>query len=325
MHVLGLQGSPRKNSNTQYLLDIFLDAAARRGARTHRLDICKMDIQPCRELVVCEKKGFCPIKDEMRDVVYPLLRQAEIIVAASPVFFYNVTAQLKALIDRSQTLWARKYRLKLKDPYDATRQGFLLGVGATRGKQLFDGMQLTATYFFDAVAAAPAGSLTYREVEHPGDMAEHPTVHDDVEAAVAQLMDPLDNRTRVLFAGQQNAAATQMAEAFLQTMAGDRFDVSSGGNAPADEVPVAIRQAMAAAGIDIEFRQPRPLSKAIEEERPERIIRVGDDASVPAGAPVDDAPWDLPEFAEADPASAERLRDAVRDRVEAFIDVADMG
>ena len=322
MHILGLQGSPRKNSNTQYLLDIFLDAAARRGARTHRLDICNMDIKPCKELVVCEKKGFCPIKDEMRDVVYPLLRRAEIIVAASPVFFYNVTAQLKALIDRSQTLWARKYRLKLKDPYDATRKGILLGVGATRGKQLFDGMQLTATYFFDAVAAAPGRSLTYREVEHPGDMAEHPTVHEDVEAAVAELMAPLENRTQVLFAGAGNAAATQMAEAFLQTMAGDRFDVSSGGSEPADEVPKSIRQTMAAVGIDIEFRQPRQLSEAIEEERPARIIRVGNNAPVPDGAAVDGTPWELPEFDEADPASVERLRDAVRDRVQAFIDAA---
>ena len=48
----------------------------------------------------CEKKGFCPIDDDMPHEIYPLIRKADVIVVATPIFFYNTTAQMKALIDR---------------------------------------------------------------------------------------------------------------------------------------------------------------------------------------------------------------------------------
>ena len=104
MLVLGINGSPRKKSNSGYLLSTFLDEAEKLGARTHVVDVNKQNILPCRELIVCEKKGFCPIDDDMKTDVYTLLREADVIVPATPIFFYNATAQLKALIDRSQTL-----------------------------------------------------------------------------------------------------------------------------------------------------------------------------------------------------------------------------
>ena len=77
-----------------------------------------------------------------------LLREAEIVVVASPVFFYSVTSQLKALIDRSQTFWSRKYRFKLSDPLKKTRKGCYLSMGGSSGKQLFEGVDLVARYFF---------------------------------------------------------------------------------------------------------------------------------------------------------------------------------
>jgi multimeric flavodoxin WrbA len=159
MLVLGLQGSPRKKGNTNYLLSTFMDEAEKFGARTQVVDATHKNIIPCKEYIVCEKKGFCPIDDDMKDEIYPLLREADVIVLASPVFFYNVTAQLKALIDRSQTLWARKYKLNLTDPARNYRRGFLLSVGATKGKNLFEGIDLTAQYFFE-----PTGASKTREI-----------------------------------------------------------------------------------------------------------------------------------------------------------------
>ena len=130
MFFLGLQGSPRLKGNTRFLLSLFLAEAEKRGAQTHTVHIDKKNIQPCKEYTVCEKKGYCPIKDDMKHEIYALLRKADVVVAATPIFFYNFTAQFKALIDRCQTLWARKYKLKLKDPLHHTRKGFLLSVGA---------------------------------------------------------------------------------------------------------------------------------------------------------------------------------------------------
>ena len=105
MLVLGLQGSPRQDGNTAWLLNTFMEEAARTGARTHIIDADKDDIKPCKEYILCEKKGICPIKDDWHQTGYALLREADVIVAATPVFFYNMTAQLKGLVDRCQVFW----------------------------------------------------------------------------------------------------------------------------------------------------------------------------------------------------------------------------
>jgi arsenate reductase len=319
MLVLGLQGSPRKKSNTHFLLSTFLENAERLGARTHMVDVCRMDIQPCKELVVCEKKGTCPIKDDMTPVLYPLMREAEVIVAASPVFFYNVTAQLKALIDRSQTLWARKYRLKLKDPLAANRKGVLLAVGATRGKQLFDGLELTAQYFFDAVAARFEDRHLYREIEHPGDMAAHPTVHDDIARSVERIVAPLTRRRKLLVAAGDDMNGSHMAAAFLQAAAGDRFDVSCAGHgkpgAPSREA-IAV---MGEKGIDLGFRRARRLADALKEESPELTIGVDRPGGGDSGPPPVDVHWDIPAPPADDMDRMRLFRDAIEDRVTRFI------
>lgn len=165
MFILGLQGSPRRNGNTSHLMSLCMAEGERAGALTHTVEIDKRHILPCKEYLVCDKKGYCPIDDDMKHEIYALIRRADVIISASPVFFYNVTAQLKALMDRCQTFWARKYRLKLRDPGARMRRGAMLSVAATKGKALFDAVELTTQYFFDAVDAKYEGSLTYRGIE----------------------------------------------------------------------------------------------------------------------------------------------------------------
>ena len=175
MLVAGLQGSPRKKGNTDYLLDRFLEQAASLSAETVKIQVAQKNILPCIGCNSCMQTGQCVIQtDDMFAEIYPLLQKADIIVAATPVFFYGPSAQLKALIDRTQALWSRKYALKLNDPLAATRQGFLLSVGATSGKQLFDGIELIAKYFFDAAGARYSGALTFRKVDHAGDLKNLP-------------------------------------------------------------------------------------------------------------------------------------------------------
>jgi len=123
MFVLGLQGSPRLNGNTSLLLRAFMEEAENLGASTYTVNAYLKNITPCKELKVCETKGFCPIKDDMDNEIYSLFWDADLIVMATPVFFYSVPAQLKALIDRSQNQWARKYKLKLEDPGRKWRKG----------------------------------------------------------------------------------------------------------------------------------------------------------------------------------------------------------
>lgn len=315
MRVLGLQGSPRLDGNTAFLLDLILEEARRQGAVTHGIEVEKRHIEPCREYIVCEKRGFCPIKDDMKSDIYARLREADVVIPASPVFFYNVTAQLKALIDRSQTLWARKYRLDLTDPNRAMRRGLMVSVGATKGKNLFVGIDLTAKYFFDAVGAAFHGSLYYWKIEHPGDMAAHPAVREDVAKTVTDLLAPYKNRRRVLFACRENACRSQMAAAFAQRMAGDRFEVLAGGSEPAKKINPLMEQAMAEKGIDMGFRIPRSIEDALVEGAPERIVTMGCGERCPTvpGATVED--WAIPDPAEGDLDLMRSVRDAVEARV----------
>ena len=295
-------------------------ALQQRGATIRVIDVPREDIQPCKELTVCEKKGFCPIDDIMGREIYGLLRQADIIVAASPIFFYNVTAQLKALIDRCQTLWARKYMLKLKDPGHAVRKGFLLGVGATRGKQLFDGMHLTAKYFFDAVAAAYTGSLTYRGVEGRGDILRQERLDEDIAQAADQLTAGLTGRRKVLFACRENACRSQMAAAFARFYAGDRLDVNSGGSSPARQINPMMIEAMQEQGIDMAFGTPQTLAAALALQQPDDIITMGCGEECPTVPGARQATWDLPDPAGQSMEVMRQVRDHIDTQVKQYIE-----
>jgi len=319
MLIFGLQGSPRKKGNTNYLLSTFMDAAEKSGARTLTIDVTKKNVVPCKEYTVCEKKGFCPIDDDVRDEIYPLLRQADIVVVATPIFFYNMSAQLKAVIDRCQTFWARKYKLKLKDPGANMRRGFLLSVGATKGKNLFEGLQLTTQYFFDAIWAKFEGSLTYRGIEGPNDMAAHPTVLEDVAKAVSSILEPFQGRKKVLFACRENACRSQMASAFAQYLAGDRLEVINGGSEPAGQVNPDMVKVMHEKGIDMGFRRPQSMDEAISHVKPEIIITMGCKEQCPLVPDARILDWDLADPAEKPIEFMREIRDDIEKRVTELI------
>ena len=108
--VLGLYGSPRKGGNTELLLDEALKGAAEQGARAEGIRLCDFRITPCEECLSCFKDGVCVIDDDMKGIYLRLL-EADVVILASPIFFYGITAWAKALVDRCQALWARKYVL----------------------------------------------------------------------------------------------------------------------------------------------------------------------------------------------------------------------
>ncbi|MGD8882847.1 MAG: NAD(P)H-dependent oxidoreductase [Desulfobacterales bacterium] len=319
MLVLGFQGSPRKKGNTSFLLSTFMQAAESLGAQTRMIEVTQKNIIPCKEYVVCEKKGFCPIDDDIKTEIYPLIRQAEVVVLATPIFFFNMTAQLKAVVDRCQLFWARKYKFKLADPAKKAKRGFLLSVGASKGKSLFEGLQLTAKYFFDAIDARFDGSLTYRDIEGSKDMARHPTVSADVEKAAADLIGPLIGRKKILFACRENACRSQMASAFAQSLGGDKFEVLTGGSQPAEKINPDMAKAMQEKGLDMAFRTPQTIASAISGNHPEIIVTMGCGEECPFVPGAQMLDWDL-----ADPAGKpldfmRQTRDEIEKRVKNLI------
>lgn len=174
MLILGVAGSPRRSGNSEILLDEALKGACEAGAQTEKIVLCTLRYSPCISCGRCEETGDCILEDDMQGL-YELIGRADAMIFASPIYFYSVSAWAKGAIDRSQALWSRKY--VLKDPrYNAGKKGYFIGVGATKGARLFDGVLLTMKYYFDAAGFTPAGELLVRGVDGKGEInkyAEH--------------------------------------------------------------------------------------------------------------------------------------------------------
>lgn len=175
MKVLGIYGSPRKGGNSDLLLEEALKGAQSLGAETCSIRSFDLKMSGCHECGGCDKTGECIVKDDM-DFVYPQLVESEVIILASPMFFYGITSNAKALIDRCQALWNRRMLQKPSDRrriYDSGR-GYFIAVGATKGANLFEGAQLVAKYFFDALDKSYEGGLFLRSVEKKGIVLTRP-------------------------------------------------------------------------------------------------------------------------------------------------------
>jgi len=178
MKVLGIMGSPRRQSNTEILLDKALEGAREAGAEVEKVLVSKLKISPCLEIYACRKDGNCAIKDDMR-LLYKKLLEADHVIFASPIFFYGITSQAKAMIDRCQALWVRRHVLGMGKEDKRVRRGVFISIGATRGAKLFDGAVLTVKYFFDAIGVKYSGDLLVRGIDNKSQIKEHPAALED--------------------------------------------------------------------------------------------------------------------------------------------------
>jgi len=134
IEVLAFNGSPRKKGNTEVLLNAVTRGVEKAGGSIDIIRLCDLNISPCIGCGGCSKKGKCVIKDDMT-ILYDKISSAKRIVLASPIYFYGITSQAKAFVDRIQALWSRKYLLGAGVGRDqADRKGYLVSVAATEGK-----------------------------------------------------------------------------------------------------------------------------------------------------------------------------------------------
>jgi multimeric flavodoxin WrbA len=182
-------GSPRRRSNTEILLDRTLEGSREMGAEVEKLAVSELKVRPCLEIYACLKDGRCAIKDDMQQV-YEKLLEADHIAFASPIFFYGLTSQAKAIVDRCQALWVRRYVLDMGGDDGRTRRGVFISVGATQGERLFDGAVLTVKYFFDAIGVKYCGDLLVRGVDGEAHIREHATALDDALRLGRELVLP---------------------------------------------------------------------------------------------------------------------------------------
>lgn len=99
-NILVLSGSPRKGGNSDILCDQFVMGAKESGNKVEKIFISNKKIGYCTGCYACEKTGKCAQKDDMADILEKMIK-ADVIVMATPVYFYSLDAQMKTLIDRT--------------------------------------------------------------------------------------------------------------------------------------------------------------------------------------------------------------------------------
>ena len=103
--ILVLSSSFRKGGNSDTLCDQFVKGAVEAGHQVEKIFINDKKIGYCRACYYCrDNSGMCVLKDDMAEVLQKMI-DADVIVLASPVYFYSISAQLKAVIDRTVARW----------------------------------------------------------------------------------------------------------------------------------------------------------------------------------------------------------------------------
>ena len=114
MKILAIAGSPRKKGNSNYLVDVALKTAEKLGAQTEKVVLSDFKVAPCQGHDNCGSRDTCVQKDDASWILDKLC-EADGVIFSTPVYYYNVSAQLKALIDRTFFLYMhdRKPRAKV--------------------------------------------------------------------------------------------------------------------------------------------------------------------------------------------------------------------
>jgi multimeric flavodoxin WrbA len=154
-------------------LDSFVKGATGAGAKVETIHVADLNVQGCQECGGCEDDGECVNELDDMKVIYAAWEKATRIVIASPIFFYDMPSQGKAVLDRSQAFWNRRYVLGQNKEGKPGAKGFLLAVGATKGKDLFVPISLAVKYLFDAIAFPKSfPTLFFRQIETPDKLTE---------------------------------------------------------------------------------------------------------------------------------------------------------
>ena len=161
MNILIINGSPRKGGNTDLLVEAFVKGASQK----HHVEVVSVrdyKVNPCMGCNACfmSKDNTCAQKDDMA-MIYEKMAHADMLVIASPVYFYGLSAQLKAVIDRCHNL--------IRDSFPIKKTALLL-VGAATLPELFDSILTQYRLCLNFFKLEDAGRVLVRGVKDKGDI-----------------------------------------------------------------------------------------------------------------------------------------------------------
>ena len=110
-NILVISTSLRKNSNSEALADAFIAGAEEAGHHVEKISLRGKEIAFCKGCLACQQKGKCVIDDDAVTITEKI-RHAEIIVFATPIYYYEMSGQMKTLLDRANPLYGSDYRFR---------------------------------------------------------------------------------------------------------------------------------------------------------------------------------------------------------------------
>ena len=193
MDVLVFLGSPRKGGNSEVLTEALLEGVRQAGGEPEIIRLCDLKISPCLSCGGCDKTGKCVVKDDMIPLLKKIIKTDKVILA-SPIYFYGITAQAKAFVDRTQALWNRKRLLQRKGEWvdNTDRRGFFISVAATKGSRIFEGAILTMKYAYDAMGMGYGGNFLATGPDKRGEMAKYEKILTEAREAGKNFLLGLD-------------------------------------------------------------------------------------------------------------------------------------
>lgn len=126
--VLILSTSPRRNSNSDALAEAFAAGAREAGHTVEKISLIGKQIGFCQGCLACQTTGRCVIHDDADRIVQQQMLHAEVLVFATPIYYYEMSGQMKTLLDRSNPLYGADY---------AFREVYLLATAAEDGEDVW--------------------------------------------------------------------------------------------------------------------------------------------------------------------------------------------
>lgn len=186
MHILAILGSPRKG-NSHIILNEALNALNQFNHKITLLRVCDLNISGCSACDGCKETGECIIDDDMSKI-YPLFRDADRLIIASPIFFFGIPAQFKLLIDRCQSLWYEKYILK-KTYQSRKRKAIIMLVGGMKKGEIgITCAEATLKAFLRTIDVKEHKTLSFLGYDEPGAILKNPEAFSQVRKSVIELI-----------------------------------------------------------------------------------------------------------------------------------------
>ena len=109
--VIVISTSLRPGSNSDMLADQFIEGARIAGNEVEKIALADKNIQFCKGCLACQKLGRCVISDDVNDIMAKVL-EADVVCWATPIYYYEMSGQMKTLIDRMNAMYPKDYRFR---------------------------------------------------------------------------------------------------------------------------------------------------------------------------------------------------------------------